>query len=137
MNVLLSIKPQYVEKIVSGEKKYEFRRTIFKRNDIEKVYIYSCSPVSKITAAFEIERILIDSPERIWKQCYKHAGILRKDFFLYFKGSELSYAIEIGSVDDFPIPIDPYHIFGDFKPPQSFYYLNLDFFQNLCDFQET
>ena len=38
MNVLLSVKPKYAEKIVEGEKKYEFRRAIFKKQDIEKVY---------------------------------------------------------------------------------------------------
>ncbi len=64
MNVLLSVKPKYAEKIVEGTKKYEFRRSIFKRNDIEKVYIYSSSPVSKIIASFQIEKILKDSPEK-------------------------------------------------------------------------
>lgn len=35
MKVLLSIKPQYVEKIISGEKQYEFR----KKNLREKTLI--------------------------------------------------------------------------------------------------
>jgi len=56
MNVLLSVKPKYTEKILEGEKKYEFRRAIFKKQNIEKVYIYSSSPVSKIVAAFDIEK---------------------------------------------------------------------------------
>ena len=37
-DVLLSVKPEYVEKILEEKKKYEFRRSIFKRNDIEKIY---------------------------------------------------------------------------------------------------
>jgi type I restriction enzyme S subunit len=130
MNVLLSVKPEYANKIVEGKKKYEFRRSIFRRKDIEKVYIYSSSPISKIIASFEIENILKDSPEMIWKQCQKNGGISKKDFFKYFKDSDSAYAIKIGDIESFQEPIDPYDIIEDFKPPQSFYYFPLDFLQN-------
>ncbi len=136
MNVLLSVKPKYAEKILEGGKKYEFRRSIFRRNDVEKVYIYSSSPVSKIIAVFEIERILKDSPKEIWKQCQKYAGISKKDFFAYFKNSEVAFAIEIGGVDSFHEPIDPF-IIENFKPPQSFYYVPTNFLQNLWDVHNT
>ena len=136
MNVLLSIKPKYSEKIIEGKKKYEFRRSIFKRDDIEKVYIYSTSPVSKIIASFLIEKIIKDSPEKIWKLCKKYAGISKKNFFTYFKNSEVAYAIEIGKIDTFEESIDPY-IKEDFKPPQSFYYVPTNFIQNLWNIQDT
>jgi len=133
MNVLLSVKPKYAEKIVEGKKKYEFRRAIFKRQDVEKVYIYSSSPVSRIIAVFEIERILRDSPEAIWGICHEFAGISREDFFAYFENSSVAYAIEIGDVESFAEPIDPYYVIEDFAPPQSFYYLEMDF---IHDFRE-
>jgi len=126
MNVLMSIKPKYAEKILDGEKKYEFRRSIFRRNNINKIYIYSSSPVSKIIAAFEIEKILKDSPEIIWTLCQKSAGISKKDFFSYFKNSEAAYAIKIENLEVFQTPIDPFCDFKNFKPPQSFYYFNLE-----------
>jgi len=31
-SILLSIKPKYVQKIIEGSKKYEFRKQIFKKN---------------------------------------------------------------------------------------------------------
>lgn len=136
MNVLLSVKPKYADEILSGRKKYEFRRSIFKKQNIERVYIYSSSPVSKIVATFEIEQILTDSPEKIWKLCHKYAGISKKDFFVYFKNSDIAYAIEIGNVNSFPVSIDPYHVIEDFIPPQSFYYLYLDFIQNLWNIHD-
>ncbi len=129
MNVLLSVKPKYAEKIVEGKKKYEFRRAIFQKQNIEKVYIYSSSPVSKIVAAFKIKKILKDSPEKIWTLCQKYAGISKKDFFAYFKNSEMAFAIEIGYVDSFKEHIDPFKIIENFKPPQSFYYLPFNFQQ--------
>ncbi len=130
MNVLLSVKPKYAEKIVEGKKKYEFRKAIFKKQDIEKVYIYSSSPVSKIVAAFEIEKILKDSPKKIWALCQKYAGISEKDFFNYFENSKMAFAIEIGFVDSYKKHIDPFEIIENFKPPQSFYYLPFEIQQN-------
>jgi len=39
MNVLLSMKPRYVEKVLSGEKKYEFRKRIWKKKSIQEEMI--------------------------------------------------------------------------------------------------
>jgi type I restriction enzyme S subunit len=137
MNVLLSVKPKYAEEILSGRKKYEFRKSIFKKQNIEKVYIYSSSPVSKIVAAFEIEQILKGSPEKIWELCHKSAGISKNDFFAYFKNSDVAYAIKIGNIDNFLNPIDPCRIIENFKPPQSFYYVLLSFLLNRWDGQHA
>ena len=41
MNVILSIKPEFVEKIFSGEKQYEYRKILFKQK-VDTVYIYAC-----------------------------------------------------------------------------------------------
>ena len=42
MNVILSIKPQFCKLIFDGVKRYEYRKRVFKRNDIDKVYVYAC-----------------------------------------------------------------------------------------------
>jgi type I restriction enzyme, S subunit len=47
MDVLLSIKPRYVEAIIDGRKKYEFRKNKFAMKDINCAYIYSTSPIKK------------------------------------------------------------------------------------------
>jgi predicted transcriptional regulator len=39
MNVLLSIKPRYVEAILKGDKRYEFRKNIFRNKDVENLGI--------------------------------------------------------------------------------------------------
>ena len=39
MNVLLSVKPKYANEIISCRKKYEFRKSIFKRENIKKMYM--------------------------------------------------------------------------------------------------
>ncbi len=122
MNVLLSIKPKYVEAILNGEKEYEFRKGIFKHRDVEKVYIYSTAPVKKIVGYFVIEDIIEDHPERIWERCQDKAGIGENEFFEYFGGREKGYAIKIEKMKVMERPIDPKNIDPDFVPPQSFKY---------------
>ena len=135
MNVLLSVKPKYADEIISGKKKYEFRKSIFKRDDIEKVYIYSSSPVKKIIAIVDIGYILSDSPQKLWDECHEEAGISESDFFKYFKNSDVGYAIKISNVQEFSPSIDPYDIIENFRPPQSFYYLPMNFIETQWNYQ--
>ena len=126
MNVLLSIKPKYVEEIKKGNKKYEFRKSLFcKKNygKINKIFIYSSSPVKKIVARFFLEVILEEHPKILWKKCRNFSGIEEKDFFGYFGNREKGLALEIAKLRFFKHPIDPKCVFPNFVPPQSFCYI--------------
>lgn len=123
MKVLLSIKPEYTEKIFSGVKRYEFRRQK-PRSVIEKVFIYECSPSKSIVGWFTVKRIISGSPEKIWDFCRNLSGIKKRKFFTYCNGKKVIYAIEIDRVFQFKTPINPLDICSDFKPPQNFSYLD-------------
>jgi type I restriction enzyme, S subunit len=123
MNVLLSIKPKFVEKIISGEKRYEFRRAIFKNIESNTIFIYSSSPVKKIIGEMVVDSILSGKPKKLWEQCKKFSGIGRKDFFDYFEGKKEAYALSIRKMHLFNIPIEPQKLKNRFIPPQSFYYI--------------
>lgn len=125
MKVLLSIKPKYVNEIVKGNKKYEFRKKVFKRNnEIKEVYIYSTSPVKKIVGFFKCDRIIEDHPEKLWKEFNIHSGIDEYEFFEYFKERDTGFAIEISKLEVFKIPIDPKQLIPKFTAPQSFRYFD-------------
>jgi type I restriction enzyme S subunit len=127
LKVLLSINPIYAAKIVKGEKKYEFRKRIFKRKDVKQIYIYSTSPVSKIIGMIAINGILEGSTEEIWEKCSLYSGMTKEEFFCYFKDTEKAFAIEIKEVRVFAEPVDPYVVFDRFVPPQFFCYVDEDF----------
>ena len=74
MKVLLSIKPEFVDKIIKGEKKYEYRKRVFKEN-VDTVVIYSTKPVGKVIGEFEIQDIINDSPICIWSKTYRYSGV--------------------------------------------------------------
>lgn len=127
MNVLLSIKPKYVEEIIKGNKRYEFRKSIFKSGEkLKLVYIYSTSPVKKIVGSFTIEAIIEEHPKVLWRRFSGHSGIEEKAFFEYFGTNNKGVAIKIGELDVFERPADPKKLIPNFVPPQSFRYLEGD-----------
>lgn len=122
MKALLSIKPEFVEKIFSGEKQVEFRKSCFKE-DVQTVVVYATMPVGKIVGEFEIETILSDSPQKLWEQTKTVAGISLAFFNEYFSGRDVAYAIKIKQVRRYKKALNPYLEEPDFTPPQSFRYL--------------
>lgn len=126
MNLLLSIHPEHVDKILSGEKSWEYRKSIFQKDkdDIDRVYIYSTSSVKRIVASFEIGRILKNEPEEIWNKTKKESGTNKKDFIDYFDGHKIGYGIEITDLKELEEPVNPYEEIEDFHAPQSYMYVN-------------
>lgn len=123
MKIILSIKPEFVEKIFSGEKIYEFRKAIFKRK-VQNVVVYASYPVGKIIGEFEIDDIIQTHPEELWNETKEGAGVDKSFFDKYFSGREKGYAIKIKKYTKYNTPIDPYSTYEGFKAPQSFMYWN-------------
>jgi predicted transcriptional regulator len=121
MNVLLSIKPEFAYKIFEGTKKYEFRKSIFKK-DVDKVVVYASSPVQRVIGEFEIEDILCGEVNSLWQTTQKFAGISKDFYDEYFANKEIAFAIQVGKIHKFPKPrrLSDYNI--DYAP-QSFAYL--------------
>lgn len=122
MNVILSIKPEFVEKIFSGEKQYEYRKILFKQK-VDTVYIYASRPVSKIVGEFKIEEIICDAPENIWKQTKRQSGVSKKFFDKYYKGKDKAVALKIKACKEYEEGINPETLVPNFKVPQSFIYV--------------
>ena len=60
MNVILSIRPTFCQSIFEGKKVYEYRKRVFKRTDVDKVYIYASKPICKIVGYFTITDMIED-----------------------------------------------------------------------------
>jgi predicted transcriptional regulator len=122
VKVLLSIKPEFVEQIINGKKKYEYRKRIFKK-DVDSVVVYSTKPEGRIIGEFKVEKIINDSPFEIWNQTQKYSGISEDFFFHYFAGRQDGFAIKIKEFIKYDDPIDPKKLDNNFVPPQSYKYL--------------
>lgn len=123
MKVLLSIKPEFAEKIFDGNKRFEYRKSLFKNTSIKTVIVYVSSPVKKVIGEFEIEKFIQADKESLWKQTKDYSGITKTFFDEYFEGREFANAISIKSVKRYDIPKCLKSDFDIHFAPQSFIYL--------------
>lgn len=124
MKVLLSIKPEFVKEIIDGRKKFEYRKSIFKREDISSIVVYATKPYGKVVGEFEIENIIQDCPQNIWKETKDYSGISKKFFNEYFRGRDTGFAIQIKEFIEYDNPMELKSFDKNIKTaPQSFCYI--------------
>lgn len=121
MKVVLSIKPEFANKIFDGTKKYEFRKAIFKNEKIKTIIVYASSPVQQVIGEFEIEKIINHDIDTLWGLTQQFSGISEEYFYQYFGEKEIGYAIKIKKTKRYK---QPKCLRADYNllPPQSFAY---------------
>lgn len=131
---LISIHPNYVEKILSGEKRLEFRRS-WAANQIDYLVIYATVPVQQIVAVTQIGHVFRGSKSHLWELArLKGGGISRRKLFEYMHGKKEGIALELLKVFKLDDGLSPQSLFGDgFRPPQSFRYLSQNEFNKLSN----
>ncbi len=92
--ILMSIKPKYVDKIFSGEKKYEYRKRMCKEK-IDTIIVYSSSPIQKVVGELKIKQVLYDKKTIIWNTTYKRGGITKIKYDKYYENCDYAVAYEI------------------------------------------
>lgn len=122
MKVILSIKPEFANKIFNGTKKFEFRRTLFKKKEVNKIVVYASSPISKVIGEFEIEDIVHENLNELWDKTSEYSGISLDYYSEYFQGKEAGYAIKVKNPKKYKKGLCIMQNFG-IRPPQSFAYL--------------
>ena len=121
MKVVLSIKPEFANKIFDGSKRFEFRKSIFKNENVKTILVYSSSPVQKVIGEFQIEKIIKHDLETLWALTKEFSGITEEYFYEYFADKEHGFAIKIKTKTKYR---KPKCLREDFNltPPQSFAY---------------
>lgn len=119
--ILISIKPEYVESIMNGEKRFEFRKVACKRT-VDKIVIYSTFPVMQVVGEAEVEEVSVDSPEVIWNKTKAKAGISKTFFDDYYKDKTKAIAYKLNNIVKYDKPLK-LEKFGIATAPQSFVYI--------------
>lgn len=120
-DLLMSILPVIGRRIMSGKKKYEYRRTIF-RKPVNRIYLYLSSPEQKISGYFVYRGYLEGTPGEIWDATGPESAATEAAYFEYFQNARKAFAIRIEAFFRFEPPADPWKTPG-FLPPQSFRYV--------------
>lgn len=119
--MLLSIKPEYVDKILVGKKKYEFRK--FRcRKDVDTIVIYETAPVKRVVGEAKIVGIVEGSPEDVWRLTCLAGGITEEAFMEYYRNKNVAIAYELGKVTVYDKPMSLLDM-GLSYVPQSFAYI--------------
>lgn len=121
--VLLSIRPEYAERILDGTKKYELRRKIFSNRAVKRIIVYATSPVRQVVGEFEIDEIIETDIAELWKQTARDSGVGKTFFEAYFSGLSAGYAIKIKRATRYRQPMKLVDDFDIEYPPQFFMYL--------------
>ena len=121
---LLSIKPQYAERILSGEKKFELRKRKLGARSGDIVVIYTSSPTRALTGAFVVQEEIEMPVTALWRRYRNDLGIQQVDYAEYFRDKDHAVAIAIGrTVTLPPVSLDELRrVRPGFTPPQSYMY---------------
>src|ERR1041385_843327 len=126
--LLLSLRPQFAEKVLDGTKKVEFRRTRPRVETQDLVIVYASTPVRAIVGAFRVKQVLERSPAALWKEVRQHAGITRSEFDQYYFGAPKGYGILLHSAIRLQQPVKLWRLrqlWPGFHPPQCYRYLDV------------
>jgi predicted transcriptional regulator len=133
--LLMSIRPEYAEKLMSGEKRVEIRRKFAKKWKGHRITIYASRPECALVGEGKIEKVVAGEPDFIWEKYHSEIGCSRDDFAKYTDTAKQVYAIVFVDVQRYkekmPIsqlshllnvnPSDDY-----LRPPQSYCTLSGD-----------
>ena len=121
-NIILPIAPKYIEKILSGEKKYEYRKKLCK-NDIDKIYLYSTAPIKGIVGEVKVLGKIEKSKGELWNTTSQYSGIDKQFYEEYFLNNSNACAYRLGEVTKYVSKI-PLENVGIHYIIQSFAYVN-------------
>lgn len=120
--VLMSIKPQFAERIFGGTKGVELRRLRLNVDAGDVVVVYASAPVSGVVGAFVVGGVVADGVRRMWNERADSLGVTREEYDAYFEGASMAYGIVVGERVSFaPVSLrELRERVPGFSPPQSY-----------------
>ena len=84
--LLISVKPEFAEKIMVGEKTIELRKSTPKRVDKENyILIYVTSPIKELWGICKINNLIKEDKKNFWSKYGSKTGITKQQFNEYYK----------------------------------------------------
>ncbi len=126
---VFSVKPDFAQALISGAKRFEFRRVRPTLDWGDTVFVYATSPRKAIVGTFMCGRIVEGRPLGLWKKLGRHSGTSRQHFLEYFADTSIAFAIEVTNPSAWSEPLPLARIrrrIPGFHPPQSYRYLVSD-----------
>lgn len=123
LRLLLAIKPEFGDRLLSGKKTIEIRRRFHGRWQGSRAALYSSSPDRALIGEATIGEVKSAPPDEIWEEYGDRIGCTREDFDSYTSSCGQVYAINICEVIPYasriPVCQFEYLLEEELTPPQS------------------
>lgn len=120
----MSIKPKWLEAIKEGRKRYEYRRALWMRDDVDTILLYCTKPVGMVVGEVRVGTVYHLPPRELWERTGEASGMTRETLEEYFRGRWHGYAIEVTDARWYEEPRTIGEVLpGRVSPPQFFYYI--------------
>jgi predicted transcriptional regulator len=131
-DLLVSMKPRYAERILSGTKIVEIRKKFSEKWVGCKAVLYSSTPQQALVGEARVRSVSSGAPEDVWARFQTGLGCTSSEFSAYVGPAQVVSAIELDDIFPYKEPISLSqisHLLGleeDLRPPQSYCDLRLD-----------
>lgn len=129
-SLLLTIKPEFASRLLSGEKTIEVRRRFHGRWRGARVALYASSPERALVGEATIDNITSSSPSELWEAHGEQIGCSHDEFQAYSGTTDELFAIRLRDVTPYvsrmPLCQVEYLLEEDLAPPQSYCELHGD-----------
>ena len=120
----MSVKPPYVDMLISGCKTVEIRKRAVRAPAGTRVWIYATRPRRQVVAFARLQAVALEAPDEIWHAFGDRVGIDRCEFDAYVGDAELVAALTLTDVTELDAPFCARSEVPAFHPPQSYAFLH-------------
>ena len=125
--LFISVRPEFVEKILNGSKNIELRKSAPNIEKDDLIIIYCTSPVMTVVGTCRVKDIVTLKPLKLWNEYSNKLGIDKKRYLEYYEGKDIAVGIFLKDVKKIEreIPLSKLRAkFANFHPPQTFRYFD-------------
>jgi predicted transcriptional regulator len=122
-NILISIREEYVARILAGKKSTELRCRAVNVACGSRVWIYTKKPSARIAVCASVREVIIGHPTELWKRYGPSVGITREEFNDYLNGRTTACCIVLSDVRTLSPALSLAELrskSSSFHPPQFF-----------------
>ena len=128
--LLISMRPEYAERVFAGKKQVEIRRRFSEKWLGSKMVVYGTQPLAALMGEVTVSGVTSGSPGVIWERFGGRTGCSHEEFAEYAGDTPQVYAIELNDAKPYLCPLNTYEIakminVDELRPPQSFLELKM------------
>jgi len=120
---IMSINAPYAERILTGEKQIELRRTSVRFSPGTHVFVYQTHPTQAVLGTFVVEGVISDKPTVLWEKYANICGIDEESYRTYFHNARWAYGVVVRDPKMWKLPLSLRGlraIWPTFVPPQRY-----------------